>query len=305
MSTKWSHLCRYPMIVFVVALGMLCLSSNAWAGGLRCSVGEIVIDNLKIAQAYSLMTLANLPLSVTNTGDRPVRVLVDAVIPGSGELRQGAEPIPNLKWAKAAPASFELAPQETRLVEMFLTIPDDESLFGKKFQVTFWSHTLALEGDLLAYGLNSRVIFTIDRVREAAGVAPTGDLSISLLPSEIILDNVVSGRKYRLEEFLQEPLVVLNTSDRSLSVELRVLGLENSAATLTPGYADLLNAAVMTLSPTKLILDPGEKRTIVGTVLFPKKEDLKGKQFMCVISAAVVDLPVQTQIYSRVYAHVK
>jgi len=31
---------------------------------------------------------------------------------------------------------------ETKLSELVLAIPDDERLFGRKFEVIYWSHTL-------------------------------------------------------------------------------------------------------------------------------------------------------------------
>jgi len=294
---------RLAAIFCALVLCGFSLFPDAWAGGLSCSVGEVVIENLKIGQTYSLKTLANLPLSVTNTGDQPVTVLIEPLVPGPGELRQKAEPIPQIKWARALPDSFKLFPKESKLVEMIIEIPDDEALFGKKFQVNFWSHTLAQAGDLLAVGLNSRVIFSIDRARETPGSVPSGDLSLSILPAEITLDKVNSGRQYRLEDFLQKPLTVKNGSQRELSVELHTVDVQKSATTLPPGYADLLGSAVITLTPNKFILKPGEEKTISGTVAFPKGERLTAKKFMCVVSAAVIGQSVQTQIYSRIYAH--
>ncbi|MBI4547848.1 MAG: hypothetical protein HY707_07710 [Ignavibacteriae bacterium] len=291
--------------ILVFAFIYLFLLPNVWAGGLRCSIGEVVISNLKIGQTYSLKSLANLPLSITNTDNKPVTVLVEPLIPSEGELRQGASPIPDLTWASARPDSFVLAPQQTKAVELILTIPDNEALFSRKFQVNFWSHTLAQVGNLLAYGLNSRVIFTIDQVREEPGVVPTGDLSITFLPAEITLNKIKPGHEYRVEDLLHRPLVIQNTSNKKLSVELQMLSPQESATTLPQGYADLLSSGVLKLSPTKFTLEPGEKKSISGTVLFPKGKPLNGKKFMCVISAEVVNLSVQTQIYSRIYAHVK
>lgn len=289
-------------LVFLL-FGTLGLAPSTWASGLRCSIGEVVIENLKIGQSYSLKTLANLPLSVTNTGQQAVTVRVEPLVPGESESRLGAEPIPAIGWAKAQPDSFQLAPQETKAVELVLTIPDDEGFFGKKFQVTFWSHTLAQPGDLLAVGLNSRVIFSIDRERETPGAAPSGDLAISLLPAEITLEHIRSGQAFRLDEFLPEPLTVKNSGQKALSVELQTLAPEKSATLLPPGYVNLLGSATLELTPAKFTLQPGEERMISGTVFFPKGEPLTGKKFMCIVSAAVVGQSVQTQMYSRIYAH--
>lgn len=288
-----------------LAIGLL-VSPDARAGGLRCSPGEVVIENLKIGQSYSLQTLAHLPLSVTNTGDQRTTVLIEALVPDSSELRQGAQPVPAAAWATARPDSFVLAPQETRLVEMMLSIPDDERLLGGKFEVIFWSHTLAQPGELLAYGLKSRVIFTIDKERGVAAVdSGGGELSIEFLPSAIFLKQVVRGREYRLENSDHKPLVVRNTSSRRVALELQPLSAIETGGGLPDGYEDLLKSANLKLSPAKFSLGPGEERTILGTLFFPKGEALKGKDFMCMVSAAVVDLPVRTQIYSRIHAHVR
>jgi hypothetical protein len=88
MSTR-----RNSTLVLVALLGaMPALASSpqlAHAGGLRCSIGEVVIENLKIGRTYSLKTLANLPLTLTNTTDGPVNLAVDALVPDASELRQG------------------------------------------------------------------------------------------------------------------------------------------------------------------------------------------------------------------------
>jgi hypothetical protein len=281
----------------------LCLSRPAVAGGLRCSIGEVVIENLKIGQSYSLKTLANLPLSLTNTSDHAVRVSIDPMIPGVSELRQGAEAIPDLGWASATPETLEFAPNQTRAAELILTIPDDERLFGRKFQAIFWSHTLPREGDMLAYGLKSRVIFTIDREREEEGVHPTGDLSITLQPAQVQLGRVAPGRTYRLEEAAQEPLKIRNTSNHTVSVDLKALS-SDQAGRSESGWADLLSAAQVVLEPSSFSLAPGEERTVGGTISLPKGR-LKVKDFMCVISAAVTGMAVKTEIYSRIYVHAR
>ncbi len=295
--------CQNSFLAAFLLLGAFGLAPSTWAGGLRCSVGEVVIENLKIGQNYSLESLANLPLSVTNTGQQSITVRVEPLVPDASECRQGAEPIPAISWAKALPDSFQLAPQETKKVEMILNIPDDQSFFGKKYQVTFWSHSLAQPGDLLAVGLNSRVIFSIDRERETLGALPSGDLAISFLPAEITLDHIRPGHTFRLDEFLSKPLTVKNGSERALSVELQALAPDKSATVLLPGYDNLLGSATVILTPAKFELKPGEEKTISGTVNFPKGEHLTGKKFMCIISAAVVGQSVKTQIYSRIYAH--
>jgi hypothetical protein len=275
------------------------------AGGLRCSVGEVVIENLKIGQRYSLKTLANLPLSLTNTSEHTVRVAIEPMVPDSSELRQGAEALPSVSWASVTPDTLEMAPREMKAAEMILEIPDDEKLFGRKFQVMFWSHTLPLPGELLAYGLKSRVIFTIDVSREEEGSAPAGDLSLSLEPARVEIEKAKSGKTYRLEEAAKQPLKIRNTSTRPVQVELKALKLEEAGVRVDAGCAELLGAGDVAISPSVFSLQPGEERTVEGTLSLSKSSRPKGKDLMCVIAAAVTDQEVRTQIYSRLSVHAR
>ncbi|MGH7741210.1 MAG: hypothetical protein ACRENS_04235 [Candidatus Eiseniibacteriota bacterium] len=303
MRIEWSG--RLLRAARVLILGLL-ISTPAAAGGLRCSFGEVVINNLKIGQSYSLQTLANLPLVLTNTDDKPATIRVDALVPTEGELRQGAEPIPSGQWASALPDSFVLGPSQSQSVELKLSIPDDEQLFGRKFEVVFWSHTLAQAGNLIAYGLKSRVIFTIDQARDTANTAPqTGDLAIALSPSQVELNDVVAGHQYALEAAGHQPMMVKNTSDHPVVLELQPLSPEKSAVGGQPGFEDLLSFSKLSLAPAKLTLAPGEQKPVTATLTFPKGQSIKGRKFMCVISASEADQPVRTQIYSRIYVHAR
>src|SRR5438105_9963856 len=112
----------------LAAAGMLILLSHAVpaaAGGLRCSLGEIVIENLEVGHAYSLRALANLPLSLTSTTDGPVRVGIEPQVPDSSELRRGAEAIPDKHWASALPDTLALDPGQTLASELSIAIPND------------------------------------------------------------------------------------------------------------------------------------------------------------------------------------
>ena len=303
VSKTYDYLVYIRTTVFIlITLGLVI---TAQAGGLSCSVGEVVIENLKIGNTYSLITLANLPLLVTNTGPRAVTVLVEPLVPATTETSQGAEPIPALSWAKAVPDSFELAPRETRAVEMIISIPEQEAYFGKKLQVNFWSHTLAKDGEFLAYGISSRVVFSVDLVREESKTMPKGDLSFSILPAEMSLKNLSAGVVYNLKDLLKKPLKVHNTSSKKLVIEIKALKLEESAASAPEGYADLWGSANLSLSPSILYLEPGEEKSVSGTIRFDKKGKFSSKNFIGIICAAVTDQDIKTQIYSRIYAHFK
>lgn len=295
-----------PLWVWLAAAGGLGFAGTAAAGGLRCSVGEVVIENLKIGQTYSLRSLANLPLSVTSTCDGAVLVRIAPMIPDTSELKMGAEAIPALEWAAAVPETLALAPGQTGVADLMLRIPDDERLFGRKFQAVFWSHTLPRPGELLAYGLKSRVIFSIDTTRADPGEpATTGDVGIELTPGSVKLDGVVRGKPSSLTDRAGHGLQVRNTSTKPVTVEISTLSAAAAGVPMERGCTELLDSATMSLTPERITLGPGESREITGTVqLAPAKGGLRG-DLMCVVSATVVDQPVRTRIFSRVYASLR
>ena len=296
---------RQASYISVAALlASLGLAAGAEAGGLRCSVGEVVIENLAIGHTYSLATLANLPLSITSACEGPVRIAIEPLVPDASELRPGAEAIPDRRWATASPDTLELKPQETQAAHMELAIPDDRALLGRRFQVTFWTHTLPHDGELLAYGLKSRIIFSIAPTADSADTPQTGDLSLALQPADVRLDGVAAGKTLRLEN-LPRPLTVRNTSNHRMAVELRAVSCRDAGATMRPDESELLSVSQVRIEPDSLILGPGEMRTITGTMTMGSKKLTRGSNLVCIISAAVTGEPVRTQIYSRLYAHAR
>lgn len=288
----------------MLIVGLL-LASNAWAGGLRCSFGEVVINNLKIGRNYSLKSLANLPLVITNTDTQPCTVRVDALVPGDSELKQEALAVPSASWASARPDSFVLEAGESKSVELMLSIPDDESLLGKKFEVIYWSHTLAQAGNLLAYGLKSRVIFSIDVARDTSSAAPEGELGIELAPAQLVIHQAVAGRKYAIEDASHHRLTVKNTSNRAVHVRVEPQRPQDAGIDVADGFGDLMAAASVQFAADSLSLAPGEEKAVTGSVSFPKGASIKGRKFMCVVSATVLGEAVRTQIQSRIHVYAK
>ncbi len=293
---------RFIALALVAMLALASTPQSAHAGGLRCSIGEVVIENLKIGHTYSLKSLANLPLTLVNTTDGGVELKIDVLVPDASELRQGAEAVPSVTWATAMPDSLHMDAGQTLQSELSLVIPDDERLFGRKFQVTFWSHTLPRPGDLLSYGLKSRVIFSIDAARDTAAVMPEGDLSLEWVPGELWMSRVSRGRQYALVSNEGQNLSLRNTSDRPLTVALRVVHPNETSKAVVSGFGDLLNDADVVLSPATVTLAPGETRSIEGSVRMRRPRQRWTSNLACVISAEVVDQPVRTQLYARVYA---
>ncbi len=169
----------------------------------------------------------------------------------------------------------------------------------------FWSYTMARPVVFLSYGLKRRVCSTVDLTRDTIQETPWGDISISLLPAEVRIDQLVPGHEYRIEDVSARPLTVRNTSDRPITVRLRALRVQDSGTTLDKGCTDLLDLAEVKLTPASVTLAPGQEKPITGTLSMAKRKLARERKLMCLISATVSDLPVKTQIYSRIYAYTR
>jgi len=166
--------CCFALVAFTLAF---CAASELTAGGLSTNLGEVIITGLERGEKYSLRNLANIPLSVVNRGEDTVMVRVSVLVPDSVELRQGAEPIPSTDWVSLESDSLLLAPEQMGISDVFIQIPNDTALTGRKFQVMLWSRTIPGPGVLIACGLKSRIIFS---TAEAGSAHNTGNADEAL-----------------------------------------------------------------------------------------------------------------------------
>lgn len=301
---------KKSIFISLILIVLMAMPFKAKAGGLSTQLGEVVIENLQIGQTYNLKQLANLRLIVTNTSDYSVDLRMDVLLPDSVELKNGAEPIPNISWVKLSQNLFKLDPNEKASSDIILSIPDDDQYLGEKYQVTIWSHTLGGSGRgmFLAYGLKTRIIFTTDTVRATKGqVITSSDASVNftLKPEEIFLDNVELGKLYDVEKNTGLALKITNPTRQKQTFKLQSLTVSNSVATLTKEYLDAPDASFLKFSDSSFVLPPKGTKTIKMYLKFPPENEFSGKKYMFVVHVFTVDQKVSTGVYSRLYASIK
>ncbi len=152
-----------PLLCLAISLAFEpgLLGSYVTAGGLSTNLGEVVIEGLGTGEKYSLKALGNVTLSVVNRGEDSVLVRMTPLVPDSVELRRSAEPIPSADWISLEVDSLVLGPGQMGIADVFIDIPADSSLRGRRFQVMIWSRNIPGPGVFIACGLKSRVIFSI------------------------------------------------------------------------------------------------------------------------------------------------
>ena len=146
-------------VVICVLAASVCFITHAGAAGLSSTFSEVKIENLSIGTSYSTTKEAGLPLNVVNTGDEPIDLKVDILLPEQSELKEGFEPIPDIGWITLENDEFKgVKPKDSAIADVNISIPDDPKYLGKKYQVFIWSHTI---GKRIGVGLKSKLLITI------------------------------------------------------------------------------------------------------------------------------------------------
>jgi hypothetical protein len=300
---------RIGRVFFFAGLAIALAGAGEAAAGLRTQVGEAVIENLQIGQEYSLKELANLDLIVMNTGEEEVDLRMDVLIPEPVELKLNAEAVPDISWATLTPSDFTLGPSGQAEAEIRLAIPYEPAYLGRTFQFTIWSHTIPRGGGMaLAYGLKTRIIFTIaTEIPDDAPAATTAAASVdfALQPEDIHVDGVTPGVEFNMATDGGRVLKITNRGDEPQTLNLKSRKVLGSLATLTPGYEDAPDASFLRFSEDKVIVGPGETRTVKLFLDFPAGPKYSGHRYMFVIHGTTTGGRVTTGVYSRVYAAVE
>ena len=145
--------------IFTAIALCLVFCSSVFASGLSTGFSEVTLENLQTGKTYNTKDVANLPLTVVNTGKEPVDLKIELMMPAAQELKKGYEPIPDLSWIKLDKTQFNgIKPQDSAVCEVVIVIPDDAKYLGKKYQVFIWSHTF---GTSVGVGLKSKLLLSI------------------------------------------------------------------------------------------------------------------------------------------------
>jgi len=143
----------------ILSLSALFISAQtAFAGGLTTTFGEVLVENLPLAKAYSMEKEAKQPLIIVNTSGQVITLKIELLAPQEPELKKGFEIIPDVNWIKVNKTEFTVEPGKSAKTDVIITVPDDPQYQGKKYQVFIWSHTT---GKAVGVGLKSKLLLTV------------------------------------------------------------------------------------------------------------------------------------------------
>ncbi|MBU0479258.1 DUF1735 domain-containing protein [bacterium] len=142
------------LLVFFVSFFFV---QSASAGGLSTTFGEVLVEDLRIGEAYSMEKEAKVPLIITNTSNQEVKLKIEVLTPQESELKESFEAIPDIGWVELSQNEFVIGSGQSIKTDVIISIPDDEKYLDKKYQVFIWSYTV---GRSIGLGLKSKLLFS-------------------------------------------------------------------------------------------------------------------------------------------------
>ena len=284
----------------VVLLSML--GTSVMASGLRTPLGEVIVRNLKIGQTYSMYKLLNLPLRVVNTGDEEVDLKIETV--RSSVLNEGYEAIPTLDWVRVDRGTFTVAPNREAVTDLILTIPNDTSLLGRRFQAEIWTHTTNARA--LLVGLKSRLLMQIDstppteeELKKKFVDEALANLDFTIMPVNAAVADIPLGRAVDLRKERKIAIKMINPNDRAINFRVRSIPSWESLIAVPSGYEAAYNP--QWLSPEKDVIKVAGN-SIGETSLrlnIPDQGTNRGKHFNFIVSFEVLEQKIPTRVYYR------
>ncbi|MFI5347229.1 MAG: hypothetical protein ACHQ51_12720 [Elusimicrobiota bacterium] len=288
----------------MIAAAMLAVSPRTEASGLRTPLGEVYIRNLKIGQTYSMVKLLNLPMRVVNTGGEDIDLKIATVHPTM--LNEGYEQVPSLDWIHVDQSTFTVAPNREAVTDLIITIPNDPSLLGRRFQADIWTHST--DPRALQVGLQSHILLHIDstpptedELKKKFVNETLANLDFTVLPINANVSDIPLGRAIDLRKERKISIKIVNPNDSALNFRARSIPVWESVITPPPGYEAAPNA--QWLHPEHDVVK-ADGNSIIDTGLSLEIPDIpanRGRHYLFLVTFEVLEQKIPTRIYYRLF----
>jgi hypothetical protein len=249
-ATKEKKMVLKKMFVFsaVCLLACVFVCGPARASTLSTNFAEVNVDNLKIGGTYNLTEAARYPLWVSYSGDVPVDLRFEPVVPSPSELKSGYEPVPEASWITFSKNGASLLPDETATADVTITVPNDEKYLGKKYQAFVLITSIPPRGNngaamSFSLALKGRILFAVapkapteaelkeirrNKVRgEAQGVIIT--------PEKFMVSASAGDKKAVITQ--DTPLKLINPSNETAKIFIEAVDPQPNGISIPRGYA--------------------------------------------------------------------
>lgn len=135
--------------------------------GLATSFVDVVVDNLQPGSSYSMQKIFQMPYSVRNNGNA-TSIKIKIHEREQQYLKKDYESPPDCTWFRLAKTNFiDVKPGETVTNDIIISIPEDNDLLNRKFQVSIEAETFNYAGATadFDFAVESSLCFSVASVR--------------------------------------------------------------------------------------------------------------------------------------------
>jgi hypothetical protein len=284
--------------------------------GIRTDFGDVLIENLGIGKTYNLRDLAGVPLKVTNTGIGTIDLLIDVHAPTPDMImptrrEKGFKSIPSPYWVTLSKNQFIVPPKESAYTDVLISIPNDPSLYGKKFQVSIYSRTVGKQ--FLNVGVWSHLLLTIVESPEVQAQIEknrkhgiVSNMDYSLMPDKIVIEDATPGCKINLTKEKRRSIRIANSGTDPIKLRMTVLPSGETPIGRPEGFEDPHDASWLKTSSDVIEVEPATFGDPGLVLNLPNDPTLKGKNLAFSLKVEPADADkVGVTFYGKVYVEVK
>lgn len=232
----------------------------ACAEGIRVSPGAFCIKNVNIGKNLNL----GIDLIITNGADEEQEFVIKTLKPSEVKKNwiKGYTEIPDPNWFYYEKDTISIPANSTGKTRMYLNIPDEEKYYNQCWMVYALVTTKTAQGSMFKMAIKPN--YSIETVSKAdISERPHGILG--LVPGILTIENRQKAlfKIYNNDTVKHEYVVGSYIPKQSFSKQ---------SITLSSGYEWVKNTNWVTLSHTKVLINPGEIKEVEVKVEVPEKE---------------------------------
>lgn len=272
------------------------------AAGLSTTFGEILIENLQIGRTYNTKDLINLPLIIRNTMSEPVELEMQVRAPKPGETKRGFEPIPDASWIRLEKTTHTILPGQEALSNVFITLPKDKKLKGRRFFVQLDSNTIPPKkpGAALSVGISSRLLFTVSTM-EGSATGEEAARVFSVQPDDLFLPGVKIGQAVHSGDAFGKSLKIINANNFSAEYTIASIPTTGSKTKVRKGFEEAPDPKFIAFDEDAFSIPPHGDKTVFFRVNIPRDPQYAGKNYMFLIETTQRTGVPRIKVYSRIF----
>ena len=241
---------------FLFVIFILLLSNILFSFGLSVTPATIVIQDVEIGKVYDLEAEKVLRIKIQNNAEMGFRYVVNANIPSeSGTQATGYFDFIEPEWCWFDKETLDIEAGGEGYIRLYFEIPKDVSFYNRHWLLGITVDPITtLSGNPTTVALAAYLLYRIETVSNTNIEKVNLYDQMITLPSSVIFDNVVNGKKYIRE------INIKNTGKNRVNIYR--LDPESSVAQLTiltsPGFRRLNNQEWLNYDKEVSLNDEGD-----------------------------------------------